>query len=58
MQNLTLNNGAETPIPNVPLAPNTHVILRGDVQNVGFTTATITATTDTDWQESDTPETF
>ena len=58
MQNLTLNNGAETPIPNVPLAPNTHVILRGDVQNVGFTTATITATADTDWQDSDKPIDF
>ncbi len=57
-QNLTLNNGAEPPIPNVPLAPNTHVILRGDVQNVGFTTATITATTDTDWQDSDKPVEF
>ena len=58
MQNLTLNNGAETSIPNVPLAPNTHVILRGDVQNVGFTTATITATADTDWQDSDEPIDF
>ena len=57
-QNLTLDNGAETPIPNVPLAPNTHVILRGDVQNVGFTTATITATADTDWQDSDKPIDF
>ena len=57
-QTLTLDNGAETSIPNVPLAPNTHVILRGDVQNVGFTTATITATTDTDWQDSDSPVEF
>lgn len=57
-QNLTLNNGAETSIPNVPLAPNTHVILRGDVQNVGFTTATITATADADWQDSDKPVEF
>ena len=57
-QNLTLDNGAETSIPNVPLAPNTHVILRGDVQNVGFTTATITATADTDWQDSDEPIDF
>ena len=58
MQTLTLNNGAETSIPNVPLAPNTHVILRGDVQNVGFTTATITATADADWQENDKPVDF
>lgn len=57
-QTVTLNNGAETSIPNVPLAPNTHVILRGDVQNVGFTTAEITATTDTDWQGSDSPVEF
>lgn len=57
-QTLTLDNGAETPIPNVPLAPNTHVILRGDVQNVGFTTATITATADTNWQDSDSPVEF
>lgn len=57
-QTLTLDNGAETSIPNVPLAPNTHVILRGDVQNVGFTTATITATADTDWQDSDSPVEF
>lgn len=49
-QNLTLDNGAETSIPNVPLAPNTHVILRGDVQNVGFTTAEITATADSNWE--------
>lgn len=57
-QTLTLDNGAETSIPNVPLAPNTHVILRGDVQNVGFTTATITATADADWQDSDEPIDF
>ena len=56
MQNLTLDNGAETPIPNVPLAPNTHVILRGDVQNVGFTTATITATANSNWETEESVE--
>ena len=55
-QNLTLNNGAETSIPNVPLAPNTHVILRGDVQNVGFTTAEITATANSNWETEETVE--
>lgn len=55
-QNLTLNNGAETSIPNVPLAPNTHVILRGDVQNVGFTTATITATANSNWETEESVE--
>ena len=55
-QNLTLDSGAETPIPNVPLAPNTHVILRGDVQNVGFTTATITATANSNWETEESVE--
>lgn len=55
-QTLTLDNGAETSIPNVPLAPNTHVILRGDVQNVGFTTATITATANSNWETEESVE--
>ena len=41
-------NGAlgnsEDQIPNVPLAPDTHVVLKGDVANFGLVSGTITAT--------------
>ena len=39
----------EKEIPNVPLAPNTHVVLKGDVANFGLIWGTITATVDNDW---------
>ena len=49
-------NGAlgntEEPISNVPLAPNTHVVLKGDVANFGLVSGTITATVVNDWTDS------
>ena len=39
----------EKEIPNVPLAPNTHVVLKGDVANAGLVSGTITATVVNDW---------
>lgn len=56
-QTLTLQyNGpldnAPKPISNVPLAPNTHVVLNGDVANSGLTTGDITATVDNEWSDS------
>ena len=49
-------NGAlgntEEPISNVPLAPNTHVVLKGDVANAGLVSGTITATVVNDWTDS------
>ena len=36
-------------IPNVPLAPNTHVVLKGDVQDAGWTTVNFTANFAGDW---------
>ena len=60
-QTLTLQyNGlldnAPKEISNVPLAPNTHVVLSGDVANSGLTSGNITATVDNDW--SDTSQNF
>ena len=56
-QALTLHyNGAlgntEESISNVPLAPNTHVVLKGDVANAGLVSGTITATVVNDWTDS------
>ena len=49
-------NGAlgnsEEPISNVPLAPDTHVVLKGDVANFGLVSGTITATVVNDWTDS------
>ena len=42
----------EEPISNVPLAPNTHVVLKGDVANAGLVSGTITATVVNDWTDS------
>lgn len=55
-QTLTLQyNGsldnAPKEISNVPLAPNTHVVLSGDVANSGLTSGNITATVDNDWSD-------
>ena len=41
--------GGVVSIPNVPLAPNTHVILKGDVQGAGWTTVNFTANIDGNW---------
>ena len=41
--------GGVVSIPNVPLAPNTHVILKGDVQGAGWTTVNFTASIDGKW---------
>lgn len=54
-QTLTLtNDGAESQIPNVPLAPNKHTILKGDVQNAGFREVTFTATVVEQWDSEET----
>ena len=41
-------------ISNVPLAPNTHVILNGDVQNAGWTTVNFTTSVETTWGSTST----
>ena len=41
--------GGVVSIPNVPLAPNTHVVLKGNVQDAGWTTAHFTANFVGDW---------
>ena len=49
-QILTLtNDGAETEIENVPVKPDTHIILQGDVQYAGYTQVTFTAKIDIEW---------
>ena len=54
-QTLTLtNDGAESQIPNVPLAPNKHTILKGDVQNAGHVNVTFTATVVEQWNSEET----
>ena len=44
--------GSVVSIPNVPLAPNTHVILKGDVQDAGWTTVNFTASVETTWDST------
>ena len=41
--------GGVESIPNVPLAPNTHVILKGNVQDAGWTTVNFTTSVETTW---------
>lgn len=54
-QELTLtNDGAESQIPNVPLAPNKHTILKGDVQNAGHVNVTFTAAVVEEWNSEET----
>ena len=49
-QNLTLTNGTNSqPVSNVPLGPNKHTTLVGDVINLGLTNATFTASVETTW---------
>ena len=45
--------GGVVSIPNVPLAPNTHVILNGDVQDAGWTTVNFTANVETTWDNDE-----
>ena len=46
--------GGVVSIPNVPLAPNTHVVLKGDVQDAGWTTAHFTTSVETTWSSTPT----
>ena len=49
-QNLTLTNGTNSQqVSNVPLGPNKHTTLVGDVRNLGLTNATFTASVETTW---------
>ena len=46
--------GGVVSISNVPLAPNTHVILKGDVQDAGWTTVNFTTSVETTWSSTPT----
>ena len=49
-QDLTLANGTNSQqVTNVPLAPNKHTTLVGDVRNLGLTDVTFTANVETTW---------
>ena len=49
-QNLTLANGSNSQqVSNVPLGPNKHTTLVGDVRNLGLTNVTFTANVETTW---------
>ena len=49
-QNLTLAKGANSQrVSNVPLGPNKHTNLVGDVRNLGLTNVTVTANVETTW---------
>ena len=49
-QNITLANGTNSQqVSNVPLGPNKHTTLVGDVKNLGLTNVTFTASVDEDW---------
>ena len=54
-QDLTLANGTNSQqVTNVPLAPNMHTTLVGDVQNIGLTDVTFTASIDEKWDDTKT----
>ena len=54
-QNITLANGTNSqPVSNVPLGPNKHTTLVGDVQNIGLTDVTFTASIDKKWDDTET----
>ena len=54
-QNITLANGTNSqPVSNVPLGPNKHTTLVGDVQNIGLTDVTFTASIDGKWDDTET----
>ena len=49
-QNITLTNGTNSQqVSNVPLGPNKHTTLVGDVKNLGLTNVTFTASVETTW---------
>ena len=49
-QNITLTNGTNSQrVSNVPLGPNKHTTLVGDVRNLGLTDVTFTANVETTW---------
>ena len=52
---MTLTNGTNSQqVTNVPLAPNMHTTLVGDVQNIGLTDVTFTASIDKKWDDTKT----
>ena len=54
-QDLTLTNGTNSQqVTSVPLAPNMHTTLVGDVQNIGLTDVTFTASIDGKWDDTKT----
>ena len=54
-QNITLTNGTNSqPVSNVPLGPNMHTTLVGDVRNLGLTDVTFTASIDGKWDDTET----
>ena len=54
-QNITLTNGTNSqPVSNVPLGPNMHTTLVGDVRNLGLTDVTFTASIDKKWDDTET----
>ena len=54
-QNLTIANGSNSQqVTNVPLVPNMHTTLVGDVQNIGLTDVTFTASIDGKWDDTET----
>ena len=54
-QDLTLANGTNSQqVTSVPLAPNMHTTLVGDVQNIGLTDVTFTASIDGKWDDTET----
>ena len=49
-QNITLTNGTNSQrVSNVPLGPNKHTTLVGDVRNLGLTNVAFTASVETTW---------
>ena len=54
-QYITLTNGTNSQqVSNVPLGPNMHTTLVGDVQNIGLTDVTFTASIDKKWDDTKT----
>ena len=54
-QNITLANGTNSQqVSNVPLGPNKHTTLVGDVKNIGLTDVTFTASIDGKWDDTET----
>lgn len=54
-QNITLTNGTNSQrVTNVPLGPNKHTTLVGDVRNLGLTNVTFTASFEATWSSTET----